>query len=77
MQWNSYVPSEGRIDVTRYLLGFLRPSQQRKLLNTSKRLADMKKHLLYWQLTCAPSRKYYDRNEFRLKISALVSDPSL
>jgi hypothetical protein len=36
----------------------------------------MKKHLLYWRLTWESSRKNYAKM-FRLKISAVVSDPSL
>jgi hypothetical protein len=38
-------------DVTKYLMQFLSPKEQRTLLNTSRRLTDMKKHLLYWKLT--------------------------
>ena len=39
------------VDVTRYLLGYLPPREQRTLLNTSRQLAEMKKHLLFWKLT--------------------------
>jgi hypothetical protein len=66
----------GGIDVTRYLLEFLKPREQRRLLNTSRQLADMKKHLLYWTLTKARYRIFYAQPSFRSQLETLVHNPS-
>jgi hypothetical protein len=67
----------GGIDVTRYLLEFLTPRKQRMLLNTSRELADIKKHLLYWKLTWDQCKIFYAQPAFRSQLEALVHDPSL
>jgi hypothetical protein len=66
----------GGMDVTRYLLEYLSPPEQRRLLNTSRRLADMKKHLLCWKLTKDQSRIIYARPSFRSQLETLIYDPS-
>jgi hypothetical protein len=65
------------MDVTRYLLKFLIPRDQRRLLNTTQLLADMKKHVLFWKLTKHQSRIFYTQPSFRSQLETLVHDPSL
>jgi hypothetical protein len=65
-----------RMDVTRYLLKYLTPREQRRLLNSSRQLADMKQHLLYWKLTKDQCRIFYAQPSFRAELEALVHDPS-
>ena len=64
-------------DLTKYLLRFLGPRDQRSFLNASRGLADMKRHLLYWKFNEAQSREYYERPMFRRYVQELlVNDPS-
>ena len=64
------------MDVTRYLLKYLTPREQRTLLNTSRQLAEMKQHLLFWKLTKDQSEIFYALPSFRSQLEALVHDPS-
>ena len=66
----------GGIDVTRYLLKFLSPREQRRLLNTSRQLAEMKQYFLFWKLTKAQSNIFYGQPSFRSQLETLVHDPS-
>jgi hypothetical protein len=66
-----------RMDVTRYLSKYLKPREQRRLLNTSRQMAEMKQHLLYWKLTQDQCRIFYAQPSFRSQLEALVHDPSL
>jgi hypothetical protein len=65
-----------RMDVTRYLLKYLKPFEQRRLLNTSRQLAEMKKHLLFWKLTKDQCKIFYAQPSFRSQLETLVHDPS-
>jgi hypothetical protein len=68
---------EGGVDVSRCLLTFLHPREQRRLFNTCTRLADVKKHLLFWPLTIKRSKMFYTYPSFRAELEALMSDPGL
>ena len=57
------------------IVGFLPPGSQRALLNTTRRLAHLKRQWLYWELTEAQSRIYYEKPAFRARLGALVSHP--
>jgi hypothetical protein len=67
----------GGLDVTRCLLTFLSPTDQRSLLNTTRLLAEIKQHLLFWKLTKDQCRIIYPQPSFRLQIETLAHDPSL
>jgi hypothetical protein len=64
------------MDVTRYLLKYLTPREQRTLLNTSRQLAKMKPHLLFWKLTYYQCRIFYKQPSFRSQLETLVHDLS-
>jgi hypothetical protein len=62
--------------VTRYLLKYLTPREQRRLLNTSQGLPEMKHHLLFWKLTKDQCRIFYAQPSFRSQLETQVHDPS-
>jgi hypothetical protein len=66
----------GGKDVTRCLLKYLTPREQRILLNTSSLLADVKKNVLYWKLTNVQSSIFYARPSFWSLLKTLVHYPS-
>ena len=59
----------------RVVLSFLPSDSQRALLNTTRRLAHLKRQWLYWKLREAQSRVYHREPAFRARLGALVSHP--
>jgi hypothetical protein len=51
---------------------YLTPREQRRLLNPSQQLADVKQHLLYRKLTKDQSKIFYAQTSFRSQLETLV-----
>jgi hypothetical protein len=59
--------------------GYIHPCSEEidgSLLNTSNRLAVMKKYLLYWRLGIGSSEEFYSQPSFRAQLAARISNPS-